>query len=208
MEIDIYQIIEKFDNNPVLLAGNIILMICASILLFSLAVDFIIFHKKGEVKKELRSWVETGTMFGYFIIYYFLIRSGLGKIYITNDFFRNVLIISGSALAVTGCLINVAGRINLRNNWANQVTIYKGQTLVTGGVYSVFRHPLYASIIFMLIGGCLINSDYIALLSVIIVFTPMMYYRAGQEEKLLKAEFGSYPEYQKKTGMFFPRIKK
>jgi protein-S-isoprenylcysteine O-methyltransferase Ste14 len=55
-------------------------------------------------------------------------------------------------------------------------------------------------------GGALIYSGFLAFLSVILIFIPMMYYRANQEEKLLTSEFSEYPNYKQKTGMFFPKI--
>lgn len=98
------------------------------------------------------------------------------------------------------------GRLFLKHNWANQVTIYDNHTLVTKNVYKFLRHPLYASLIWMLMGGGLIYSSYFAILSVLVIFIPMMYYRAKQEEKLLLTEFVEYLNYIQKTGMFFPKF--
>ena len=112
----------------------------------------------------------------------------------------------GAILVIVGCYINIKGRFTLKHNWANQVTIYHDQTLVTSGVYKIVRHPLYASIILMLVGGCFVYTNFIAMLSIFIVFIPMMYYRAKQEERLLQSEFAEYVDYKKEVWMLFPKF--
>jgi protein-S-isoprenylcysteine O-methyltransferase Ste14 len=133
-------------------------------------------------------------------------RSEIGRVYPKSDAVINLFSIFGSILVIAGCYVNVMGRFQLKDNWANQVVIYYNHTHVTNGVYHFVRHPLYASIIWMLIGGSLIYSDYASLISVLFVFVPMMYYRAKQEEKLLTDEFSGYSKYKLNTGMFFPKI--
>ena len=92
-------------------------------------------------------------------------------------------------------------------NWANQVTIYKNQQLIKTGVYKYVRHPLYASLIWMFYGACLVYPNYLALIANTILFVPFMFYRAKQEEKLLMERFEEYGEYKKTTGMLFPKLK-
>lgn len=99
------------------------------------------------------------------------------------------------------------GRFRLGSNWANQVKIYKNQTLVTHGPYGFVRHPLYASLILMFYGGCLVYPNYLAFLANTLIFIPFMYYRAKQEEILLSKTFKEYKKYQKEVGMLFPKIK-
>ncbi|MCL2652151.1 MAG: isoprenylcysteine carboxylmethyltransferase family protein, partial [Candidatus Azobacteroides sp.] len=109
-------------------------------------------------------------------------------------------------LVILGCYVNVQGRLTLKQNWANQVTIYRHQQFVSGSVYKWVRHPLYASLIWMFCGAALIYGNWLALLSIFVIFVPMMIYRAKQEEKLLCEEFSEYADYQRKTGMLFPKI--
>ena len=106
-------------------------------------------------------------------------------------------------LIVLGCGVNIAGRLNLGRNWANQVTIYEDQRLVTGVVYRLVRHPLYASLIWMFYGASLVYANVAAALANTLVFVPFMIYRARQEEKLLLKEFKDYAAYRARVGMFF-----
>jgi protein-S-isoprenylcysteine O-methyltransferase Ste14 len=199
------QIVQNYQGGRLFLIANIIVMICVGVLFMAIIIDFMEYHNKKNVKNKVRSWVETGSMFGVYVIYYLLIRFRIGQI-VPHEALHHVMLITGSAIMIFGCYVNVSGRFKLKHNWANQVTIYKNQTMITGGVYCFVRHPLYASIIWMMISGSLIYSNYISLLSVLIIFIPMMYYRANQEEKLLASEFEGYKTYQKNVGMFFPKL--
>lgn len=187
------------------LIANIIAIICTTIILWSILIDFLLYHKHRTGKKEKRSFVETGTMFIYFIIYYILMQFGFGRVDSKSEIVVNLFSVFGSILVIAGCCINVMGRFQLKNNWSNQVVIYTDHTHVTSGIYRFIRHPLYASLIGMLIGGSLIYIDYLALISVFFIFLPMMYYRAKQEENMLSTEFPEYSKYKLKTGMFFPK---
>ena len=102
--------------------------------------------------------------------------------------------------------MNILGRLSLGRNWANHIKIYSDHVLVSGGVYNIVRHPLYASLIWMFLGASLVYFNYLAFLAIAFVFSPFMYYRAKQEEELLLKEFEEYNAYQQKVGMFFPKI--
>ena len=107
---------------------------------------------------------------------------------------------------VIGIVFNLLGRYYLGHNWGNNVVIYNDHTLVNKGVYKVVRHPLYASIIWMIYAVGILFQNYLVIILNTIVFIPFMYYRAKQEEKELVKVFKEYKNYRKNTGMFFPKI--
>ncbi len=201
----ITQAIHNYNGGLFFLLANMIVILCVVIIFLAVLIDFMEYHQKHKVKTKVKSWVETGSMFAYFLLYYGLMKTGIGHISLSSCY-QHMMIIIGLVIIVTGCYVNVAGRLKLKHNWANQVTIYTNQTLVREGVYCIVRHPLYASIIWMLISGSLIYTNYVAFLSIIFIFLPMMYYRARQEEQVLCTEFPDYCEYKQKTGMFFPKL--
>ena len=112
----------------------------------------------------------------------------------------------GLVLVVAGAAVNILGRLALGRNWANHIKIYNDHSLVVNNVYGFVRHPLYASLIWMFLGASLVYFNFLAFLANALVFVPFMYYRAKQEEELLAKEFEKYKDYQKKVGMFFPKI--
>jgi protein-S-isoprenylcysteine O-methyltransferase Ste14 len=160
-----------------------------------------------KARSEKRSVVDTATMTLFFLLFYFLIRLGIGGFAI-GGLAGNALIVIGTAIVAAGTAANIVGRFSLGKNWANQVKIYRDQTLVTKGVYSFVRHPLYASLIWMFYGACLVHPNYAAFLANTFIFIPFMHYRAKQEEDLLAKRFKGYTKYQKEVGMLFPKIRK
>jgi protein-S-isoprenylcysteine O-methyltransferase Ste14 len=119
---------------------------------------------------------------------------------------RRASMVLGATLVAAGAIVNIAGRRALGGNWADQVTLYRDQTLVQGGVFGLVRHPLYASTIWMFLGGALIFRNVLVLLATLLVFVPAMVIRASQEERLLGSRFPEYAGYRARVGMLFPHL--
>jgi protein-S-isoprenylcysteine O-methyltransferase Ste14 len=181
-------------------------IIMAGVVLVFLAVllDFVIYNGKDGVKKGRRSIVATGSMTIFFAVFCLVIYLRWGYV----DFEGTAAIISGTAMVAFGAAVNIAGRLKLGGNWANHIKIYDGHTLVKRGIYKIIRHPLYASIMLMLLGGSAAYRNWLAASLTACIFIPFMYYRAKQEEKLLREEFADYQKYIEATGMFFPKLPK
>jgi len=189
-----------------LAVSNVIIGIVVVAIFTFIAINFFDAQPKKNVKKENKSIVETGTMVLFFIIFYLVVRFRIGAFEFNNLYVRIPLIILGLIVILIGTYFNIKGRLILGKNWANQIKIYKNQTLVTENVYSVVRHPLYASLIWMFYASSIIYFNWLAFLINSIIFIPFMIYRANQEEELLKKEFKNYNDYQKKVGRFFPKL--
>ena len=188
----------------ILIIADTIIGICLFALFTSILINFAESSNK-KVRKEKKSIVETGTMTLFFIGFYILIRFKIGEIIIISEL-RNFLILLGLIMIISGCLINIVGRFNLGKNWANQVKIYDNQTFTKKGMFKIVRHPLYSSLMLMFYGACFVYPNYLAFLANTFIFIPFMYYRAKQEEALLRKTFKEYYGYQKEVGMFFPKI--
>lgn len=188
------------------LGALLVMGLCILAILFSVAFDFAMYGQQRGVKTRKRSVIATGGMTLFFLVFSLLLRFRIWETHIENLVWRVPFLLVGLGVIVTGCAVNIAGRLDLGKNWANQVTLYKDQSLVTDGVYRLVRHPLYASLIWMFYGASLVYLNAAALLANTLVFLPFMYLRAKQEEKLLKRELTGYAEYAQRVGMFFPRI--
>ena len=199
-----------YANNWISILGitiSIINALCVLIIILAVILNFI--EDKNQEKspvKEKKSIVETGTMTLFFIFVYIFIKFHIGTFVIKNIYLEIFFSFFGTVVMIIGTYFNIVGRLQLGKNWANQIKIYKKHTLVTSGVYSIVRHPLYASLIWMFYAGCLVFLNYAAFIATSLIFVPFMYLRAKQEEKLLKEKFPEYTTYQKKVGMFFPKI--
>lgn len=206
---DIIEIIYKLKNSPLGIFEIVslsIIILCVLAIFTSVLINFIE-AKKDKPKKEKKSIVETGTMFVFFIIFYLIIRLRIGALDISNLNIRMPLAILGLIIIIIGAYVNIKGRLSLGKNWANQIKIYKEHKLVINSVYGVVRHPLYASLIWMFYAASLIYFNYLAFLANTFIFIPFMYYRAKQEEAMLKVQFKNYCDYAREVGMFFPKLK-
>ncbi len=185
--------------------GLIIWSLCAIAIIFSVIANFILVQEAGSSKREKKSPVETGTMFLFFLFFFILIKYRVAGLEIAS-LYKPLFMVSGLLLAMLGTVFNIWGRIYLGSNWANQIKIYKNQTLVTKGPFKIVRHPLYASLIWIYFGASIYFLNILAFLANLLIFIPFMYYRSTQEEKVLGKEFSEYSKYRKKTGMFFPKF--
>lgn len=183
---------------------TLIIIVSVASVFTAIFMDFLLYNKKNNTKKAKKSLVATGTMILFYIGYYMILRYEIGAM----DTMNRPFIILGTLMILVGSGINILGRFQLKNNWANHIKIYETHQLVNTGVYKWARHPLYGSIMMMFLGGSLVYANYLTLLATMLIFIPFMYYRAKQEEALLSKEFQEYQEYVKKTGMFFPKTRR
>jgi len=187
-------------------AADITIGLSLFALFLSILINFIE-ADNSHVKKEKKSIVETGTMSLFFVGFYFIIRFNIGDITIFTPL-REIFIIVGLFMIVTGVSVNIISRFTLGKNWANQIKIYDSHAVVKTGFYSVVRHPLYASLMLMFFGASIVYGNYISFITNIAVFIPFMIFRAKQEEALLLKSLPEYKEYKKEVGMFFPKLKR
>lgn len=104
--------------------------------------------------------------------------------------------ITGFAIAIPALLLLVLARVQLGRAFSVRA---KANNLVTTGLYSRIRNPIYVfgALIFL---GIIIWTGRPWLLLILAVLVPMQIYRARQESKVLEAKFGAeYLEYKRKT---------
>jgi protein-S-isoprenylcysteine O-methyltransferase Ste14 len=182
--------------------ARLIITLCTMSVLMAVFMNFQLARRSRPVRDKRNSLVETGSMLAFFVMFYLLIRLRAGVCELPAV--RYPLAVAGLLLVVLGAAVNIMGRFALGRNWGNQVIIYQDHSLVTGGVYHIVRHPLYASLVWMFLGASLVFENLAALLATGLLFIPGMYYRAKQEEKALLAHFPDYERYRNTTGMLFP----
>jgi protein-S-isoprenylcysteine O-methyltransferase Ste14 len=125
--------------------------------------------------------------------------------------FSPLQIVSWGLLAMSICLATL-GFVTLRSaGGAMPVTPgepnypFENTTrLVTGGIYSRIRHPMYSSLLFLAWGACLKHLSAEGLLAT--VFASMfLFFTAEIEEEENVRKFGAaYTAYMRTSGMFLP----
>ena len=78
------------------------------------------------------------------------------------------------------------------------VKVEEGQKVVSSGLYSIVRHPMYFATLFIFLAIPLVLASWISL--AFFVFYPLIIIvRIIGEEKLLEKELGGYTEYKQKV---------
>jgi protein-S-isoprenylcysteine O-methyltransferase Ste14 len=103
----------------------------------------------------------------------------------------------GNVLVVAG--LGIAMVVIAQNGYAaSTVRVETGQQLVSSGVYSFIRHPMYVGNLAMMFGIPLALGSYWGLLFVI-PGVAVIVFRILDEEKLLTEELAGYPEYTQRV---------
>ncbi|HEY0428782.1 MAG TPA: isoprenylcysteine carboxylmethyltransferase family protein [Pyrinomonadaceae bacterium] len=124
--------------------------------------------------------------------------------YALNIFFQ-ILAISLAVGAVW--MANSAIR-TLGKQWSFQARLIEDHKLVTGGVYQIVRHPIYAAMLGKLLATGIILSHWLVLIIAVAVFFIGTKIRTVAEEKLLRDAFPEeYDEYAEKVPAFIPFVK-
>jgi protein-S-isoprenylcysteine O-methyltransferase Ste14 len=97
-------------------------------------------------------------------------------------------------------LIGLAGVILARHTLGRSFSVRaKATALVTTGIYSRIRNPIYISGM-LFIGGAVLIMGRPEGLAILLVIIPMQIIRARREAAVLEATFGdTYREYRKRT---------
>lgn len=174
---------------------------CLWVLLSAITINFVLARRSGIIKEQ-KSIVDTATMLLFAFLMLLIANKRICAPALGEDI-TFYLALSGTAIIIAGTIVNISGRLVLKENWGNQIRIYSGHRLITRGVYRYSRHPLYASIIAMLYGLALLYSNPLVFLLNTVIFIPFMIVRAKQEDRMLAETFGAeYCEYKKRTRMF------
>ena len=104
------------------------------------------------------------------------------------------LVYLGLTIGVVGLILWILAMLTLGSSLA----VLPGTArLVTSGVYSYFRHPIYIGIILTLSGLFLACGSKICLIYVITIVVPLNIFRARSEEKFLREQLGdAYQKYR------------
>ena len=105
--------------------------------------------------------------------------------------------VAGDVLVVVG--LGIAMLVVVQNSYAAaNIKVEAGQELVSTGMYSVVRHPMYFGNVVMLIGIPLALGSYWGLLFVIPALA-VLAVRILDEEKLLTQDLAGYRDYKERV---------
>jgi protein-S-isoprenylcysteine O-methyltransferase Ste14 len=104
----------------------------------------------------------------------------------------------GGVMAAAGVVLLIVARLQLGAAFSVRA---KAKTLVTTGLYSRIRNPIYVFSAMFLVGLVIVSERWVLLLPIALLI-PMQVVRARKEERVLSAAFGE--EYERyRAGSWF-----
>jgi protein-S-isoprenylcysteine O-methyltransferase Ste14 len=103
-----------------------------------------------------------------------------------------IIIYAGISLALVGMVVFLTGLFTIKT-----LESYEGD-LITSGIYSVVRHPMYLAFIMWLIGFPLMFGAVFSMILSLLFICNILFWRLLEEKELLN-RFPAYPDYKKKT---------
>lgn len=121
--------------------------------------------------------------------------------------FTNVVItIIGISLAIAAIIVNQVA-VKTLGRFFDRLVIKEKHQLITSGIYSKVRHPIYTSYLLLFIAFCTLLQSWISLGVLVIVCSIWFGNRITIEEEMLIKEFGdSYQIYKQQTKKLIPLI--
>lgn len=165
-------------------------------------------ERETEIAGEYRTFHHIGFAYlkslGYFI---FLLQLIFSILEIKPIFLSPILPrVLGYIFIITGFIISLMAIKALGENWSgmHEYRIKKGQQLVTSGIYSLIRHPIYLAVILEIVGFELVARSWLTIPFFILSFWAF-YQHIKKEEKLLELKFGqNFQEYKNRTKKLLP----
>jgi protein-S-isoprenylcysteine O-methyltransferase Ste14 len=110
----------------------------------------------------------------------------------------------GAAVNVLGLGFTVWARVYLGSNWSRSVTIKQGHELITGGPYSLVRHPIYTGLLTGFLGTAIAIAQVRGLVALALIFA-VLWRKLRLEERWMRLQFGSdYEQYAQRVPALVP----
>ena len=113
----------------------------------------------------------------------------------------------GVSLLLGAVLVFWRALLDLGLNWSPSLELREKHVLITRGIYSVIRHPMYASQWLWVLAQPLLLHYWIAGFLDLLIFIPFYFLRVKAEEQMMVERFGDqYRAYLHKVGAILPKF--
>ncbi|MFW9911203.1 MAG: methyltransferase [Candidatus Thorarchaeota archaeon] len=96
----------------------------------------------------------------------------------------------------------------LDRQYSAVLEIKSDHQLITTGPYERVRHPMYTVLILFFFGLSLVSANLIVILFALLLMLGFPFWVRIEEEKMIEVFGEEYIEYMKRTGRFFPSIRR
>jgi protein-S-isoprenylcysteine O-methyltransferase Ste14 len=112
----------------------------------------------------------------------------------------------GICISIISLVLQIIIHKTYQDSWHDAKENNLGKIIIKHGPYKWIRHPLYFSLIVLLIGMALVSA-YIPIIILAICSIPLFQKEAINEEKEMEKTLANeYDNYSKQTGRLFPKI--
>jgi protein-S-isoprenylcysteine O-methyltransferase Ste14 len=156
--------------------------------------------------REPLSWVGLGLQLISYPISWSVWRTPLFSTFAGEQYGLNVALqLFAATIGIASVWLAVSGFRELGKQWSLQARVLEDHKLITTGVYSIVRHPIYTAMLGMLIATGLVISHWLALSVAVVVFLAGTKIRMHLEEKLLADAFGKqFAEWRSRVPGLIP----
>jgi len=144
-------------------------------------------HKKMLKASKLTFLIIFMNMFLLWISWFALCMNDIYKIDVIG-----IIRYSGILLVALGIIVFLTALFTIKT-----LESYEGD-LITGGIYSKIRHPMYLGFILWLIGFPLFNGALFSMMLAVVFIANILFWRS-LEEKELEKRYASYKQYKMTT---------
>jgi protein-S-isoprenylcysteine O-methyltransferase Ste14 len=124
------------------------------------------------------------------------------NVYLAPQALLTVLTASGLALSLSGVVISTIGVCHLRSSFS---LLVEQRSIVSHGIYSLSRHPIYFEHSLRLI-GCFLMNLFLPYLILMLAALTLLVFRAVLEERKLLQGDPTYRRYLQRTPSLFLRF--
>ena len=113
----------------------------------------------------------------------------------------------GAASLATGALLSWTSARALGRQWRFDAGLNADHELVQSGAYRIVRHPIYTSMLCMLVGTGLLLARLVLLALAIVLFLVGTEIRVRIEDRLLASRFGAeFDDYRRRVHAYLPFV--
>jgi protein-S-isoprenylcysteine O-methyltransferase Ste14 len=138
-----------------------------------------------------------------FLLLALILATALYEKYELNRPFDQIVQFFGIILISAGCLVFLLSVFQFGEFYTPSPVPREHYKLVTGGIYSLIRHPAYLSVLLIFSGIIIFLQSYYSLSLMILVFT-FFVIKTKFEETQLKNKFPEYKSYTERTKRIIP----
>jgi protein-S-isoprenylcysteine O-methyltransferase Ste14 len=121
--------------------------------------------------------------------------------------FRPLSYVVGCVLLAIAAVVAVRAKADLGRSFTMSPTPALDGALVETGVYGVVRHPMYLSVVTMVLGVAVMLGSWVTLAGTLVVLV-FFQLKAAREERLLVRRYPEYTRYRQRVrGRILPRIR-